>query len=292
MTHILAIQPDRVQSGALRHVLRRSANAEITVVDSMHAALSVIDSQLPDLILLHAFIPPADADDLVAYLRMLPDADHLQTIFIPLIETSSPCSRSLEGHGWCARLRHYLLGGPQRPGTSVIGCDPQVFAADVAGYLSRTHSIREEIEYRRADDELLQTSDRRRARRWFPLEVPFVSPIRLAKKQVRLINISAGGALIRTDVRPHPRRALRPESLSQSGSALTLHSPSGEEIRQTGRAVRCHARSIGDGRVMYEVAFRFDESLDLMMESGRSALGPSQSTVGDAWAPRERPSTT
>jgi hypothetical protein len=218
---------------------------------------------VPDLILLHAFMPPGDEDDLVAYLRIFPHADHVQPIRLPLLESSSDSQHP---------TRRLVGGLKPRSGTGPAGCDPRLFAADVAGYLSRVLAIRKEIEERKAVDEPPRTLERRGARRWSPVEVSCVSMVRLAAEWVEewvdLINVSSGGALVRTYVRPAPQTLKRLDADPGPRPSLTFELALGGAVRAAGQVVMRRVGPIGNGRVAYEVAFRFDESVDLGLPIG------------------------
>jgi CheY-like chemotaxis protein len=261
VARVLAIQPDSTQACTVRPALLAWANVEVVVVDSLEAALTAIEQQVPDLILLHTFMPPGDEDDLIAYLRTFPHADHVQPIRLPLMESSSDRQYPMR------RLVGILK---PRSGTGPAGCDPRLFAADVASYLSRVHSIRKEIEARKAGEEPLRTLERRGARRWSPVEVPCVSMVRLVEEWVDLINVSSGGALVRTYVRPAPETLKRLDAGPgpRPRATLTFELASGGAVRAAGQVVRCRVGPIGSGRVAYEVAFRFDESVDLGVPIG------------------------
>ena len=162
---ILAVQPDSVQAVTLRYALRERVNGEVVVVHSTEAALSVIDTQVPDVMLLHALMLPAEEDHLLAYLRTRPHTDHVQAMTIPQLTSLSDCD--------CPQPS--LLGGlKQRPARmGAVGCDSRLFAADVVGYLTRAREIQQQIHERKADDEPVRRSDRRcrtrreyRCRRW------------------------------------------------------------------------------------------------------------------------------
>ena len=251
---ILAVQPDSAQARHLRHALRERVQGEVVVVDSPDAALSVIDKHVPDVILLHALMLPAEEDYLVAYLRTLPNTDHVQTITIPQLESSSDCDRP----------KHSLFGGLKRRSArmSAVGCDSRLFAADVVGYLTRAHEIQQQIHERKADDKSLGNSDRRGGHRWSPQEMPWVSSVRLiAGEQADLINVSLTGALVRTHIRPALPSVKHLDLDSRARPGLAFHLVSGAEVRATGRVVRCHVGSVGGGPIQYDVAFRFDESV-------------------------------
>jgi hypothetical protein len=253
---ILAVQPDSVQAVTLRYALRERVNGEVIVVHSTEAALSVIDKQVPDVILLHALMLPAEEDYLIAYLRTLPNTDHVQAITIPQLTSSSDCDRP----------KHSLLGrlkqGPTR--MDAVGCDSRLFAADVVGYLTRAREIEQQIHERKAEDEPLGSSDRRGWHRWSPLAIPWVSSVQLiAGEQAELIDVSLSGALVRTHIRPALPSVQHLDLDSRARPGLTFHLVSGAEVRAIGRVVRCHVGSLGGGPIRYDVAFRFDESVGL-----------------------------
>ncbi|HXH07558.1 MAG TPA: hypothetical protein VNI83_13330 [Vicinamibacterales bacterium] len=128
MALVLAIEPDPRQASILKRVVRERARAEIVVVDSKDAALAAIAARLPDLILFTALLSPRDEEELVARLRELEGAEHLQLITIPLLATAG-------AHG--GRRRGGLFGKLRRKDDAepVGGCDPWQFADEVAGYL-------------------------------------------------------------------------------------------------------------------------------------------------------------
>jgi CheY-like chemotaxis protein len=272
---ILSVQPDSAQSAALRHALRR-ADAEILVVDSIDDALTVIDSQLPDLVLLDTFLPPHETDNLAAYLRILSDASHVHLIHVPLIQPAPDGTESFQnrrGRRWFSRFR---LNESQRSGTQPVACNAQMFAVDLATYVSRSHIMRAAAEHWKARHEPPGILECRDAQRWLPAEVSVASAVRLATTSADLLNLSSGGALVRSHVRPDPR--------FRSRSVLTFYSRSGEEVHQTGRLIRCHVTSMGNRRFLYDVAFRFDESFALCLPTSQPDL---LSAAGD-----ESPSPT
>jgi len=258
---ILSVQPDSAQSAALRHALRR-ADAEILVVDSIDDALTVIDLQLPDLVLLDTFLPPHETDDLVAYLRILSDARHVQLIHVPLIQLEGAESfQNRRGRQWLNCLR---LSESRRSETQTVACNAHMFAMDVETYVSRSLIMRAEIEHWKARHERPGIVEYRDAQRWLPGDVSVASAVRLATTSADLLNLSSGGALVRSHVRPDPH--------FRSRSVLTFSLRSGEEVHQTGRLIRCHVTSMGDRRFLYDVAFRFDESFALCLPTSQPDL--------------------
>jgi len=249
MARILSVQPDSAQSAAVRQALG-PADAEIVVVGTIDDALTAIDSQLPDLVLLDTFVSPGDADDLVGHLRMLSDAGHVQVINVPLIQSAPDRTETFSNRRRSGWPTHWFLVQPRRSKTSPVAWDPQVFAADVSAYLSRSNACRSACEQQKSHDQRPGILERRRAERRSPIELSLPSPIRLATTSADLINLSSGGALVRCEVRP-----------VRSHSTLTLSLPSGQHVHQTGRPIRCHVRSAGLERFIYDIAFQFDDSL-------------------------------
>jgi hypothetical protein len=270
MARILAVQPDPTQSFELHRVLDEWTGADIVFVDSLDAALTAIDRSVPDLILLGALIPPAHEDDLLGYLRALPDAQHVQALGIPLLATPAPDP---------SPGRSLRRAGKRRPRPKPAGCDPRMFACDVATYLWRAQSIRMEMDQLRAGELPQRAFERRTARRWAPAEVPWLASVRLVTGEAELVNISAGGALLWTGVRPYPRPAGDPRAGTDPGHGLTIRLASGEEVPAPGRVVRCRLRSSEDGQAHYEVAFRFDESAGIYVPTD-TALARTTAPLG------------
>lgn len=252
---ILAVQTDSAQAARLVHALRERVNAEVLVVGTTDAALSVIDKHVPDVILLHALVLPAEEEYLIAYLRTLRNADHVQIITVPQLVSSSDRDRA----------KPSLFRGLQRSARiGAVGCDSRLFAADVVGYLRRAYEIQHQIHERKADEKPLEGSDRRGGHRWSPREMPWVSSVRLAAgEQAELINVSASGALVRTRVRPALSSLKQLDADSRARSGLAFQLTSGAEVCATGRVVRCHVGSVGGDPIQYHVAFRFDASIGL-----------------------------
>src|SRR6185295_13384599 len=86
MSWLLVVQPDPVQADALCDALRGNVTADIVVAESIEAALSLIDDDIPDVILLPSLMPAAMEDYLVAYLGATPNADHVQILGLPILK--------------------------------------------------------------------------------------------------------------------------------------------------------------------------------------------------------------
>jgi hypothetical protein len=133
MSLVLAIERDAAQAEILREVLRGRVGAELVVVTSRTAAIAAIKKQVPDLILVTALLSPRDEEALVAHLRSMENATHLQTLTIP--QFRKPEAASKKG-GFFSRKKT----------TTPAGCDPAVFADEVATYLARAREVRKEAE--------------------------------------------------------------------------------------------------------------------------------------------------
>jgi len=253
---VLAIQPDLAQAVLLRDALLEQVDGEVVVVETTEAALSVIDKRVPKVILLHALLPVREEDYLAAYLRTLVNTGHVQVIGIPHLEPPSapvPPKRSLFG---ALKLK--------KATRIKVGCEARSFSADVAAYLAHADEITELNQYRKGYDEPPGASERRGGYRWSPRDIPWVSSVRFTGvEKADLINVSSGGALVRTHSRPGLHSLTYGDSDSRARPRLTFQLASGAEVCATGQVIRFQAGSPNNGRVLYTVAFRFDESVSL-----------------------------
>src|SRR3954463_14430565 len=87
MSVVLVLEPDAAQAEPLLRVLRKRVQAEAVLVTSTASAIEVIGHAVPDLILVSALLSPRDEDRLIAHLRTLENAAHLQTLTIPQLAT-------------------------------------------------------------------------------------------------------------------------------------------------------------------------------------------------------------
>jgi hypothetical protein len=265
MPLLLAVQPNPGQLAALQEALREQVRGEMVVSDSIHAALTLIDQRLPDVIFLPPLMPVADEDYLMAYLGALPGAGHVQIIGMPLLECAARVTDL--GQRVLARWRYAASG------TGWSACDPQEFAADVVAYLSHASALKEDNERRIGHARAATGPDRRGTRRWAPHELPWVSLIRLAGGDYAdLVNVSSGGALVQTRTRPGLNVLRRSHSHDHERSCLIFQLESGREVHASGRVVRCCPTSRTAARGAYEVAFCFDDSLGLALPNARALI--------------------
>src|SRR5436190_19348212 len=123
MSVVLVLEPDGAQAEQLLRVLGKRVRAEAILCTSPAAAIEVIDQNMPDLILVSALLSPRDEDRLMAHLRSLENAPHLQTLTIPRLATAGDTGTERNALG---RFRKKKPAAPAR----AVGCDPEVFAAE------------------------------------------------------------------------------------------------------------------------------------------------------------------
>lgn len=136
MALVLAIEPDHHQASAVRRIISERQLAELVLVDTKDAAVTAIAEQIPDLILVTAWLAPGDEDELVGYLRTLDDASHLQTLTIPQLAAPP------KSHSWMRWLFKPLARRGEKE--RLTGCDPAIFAEEIATYLERAVELKSE----------------------------------------------------------------------------------------------------------------------------------------------------
>jgi hypothetical protein len=140
---VLAIEPDHRQAAIVKRIVREKVLADVTVVDSRDAALEAIRATMPDVLLLSTLLSPRDEAELIALLRTLQNAEHLQTHTIPQLSSSfeddDQPSRGLLSAFW----RRKASG--LRPSGGLAGCDPDLFADEIRTYLKRAADKKREV---------------------------------------------------------------------------------------------------------------------------------------------------
>jgi hypothetical protein len=133
MPLILAIDSDRRQSEQLAALMRKSLKVELVQATSAGEGLHALQDRIPDLILTSPLLSPFDDGVLDEYLRELGiQAAHVQTVRIPVLSAvSKPSARTL-----------FSLRKKKTPSTAPDGCDPKVFADEIAQYLARAQERR------------------------------------------------------------------------------------------------------------------------------------------------------
>ena len=134
MQLILAIDSDPRRCEQLANLVRARFTVELVQATSAGEGLHALRDRVPDLILTAPLLSPFDDGVLDEYLRDLGGAaTHVQTVRIPMLSAApkkKSSARSLFG-----------LGRTKKPTTSSAapdGCDPKVFADEIAHYLTRS----------------------------------------------------------------------------------------------------------------------------------------------------------
>jgi hypothetical protein len=264
MSWLLVVQPDPVQADALCDALRGNVTADIVVAESIEAALSLIDDDVPDVILLPTLMPGAMEDYLVAYLGAIPDAGHIQILGLPIlkrpVEVREPTRSTFS---WRRRQ-------PVPPDT--LAYDSGAFTKDVVEYLARARLIKKELAlYGRPAS---HTPERRREPRFPSDEVPWIFLVSFGGEQATLLDVSARGVLLRMSSRPGHQVFKRPD-LNVQRPRLILKLESHSEVQASGRVIRCVPVRTNP-LPQYEVAFSFDKEVGLHLP-GSGELVPTLS---------------
>jgi CheY-like chemotaxis protein len=130
---VLVVEPETAQANLLKKMQKR-IGASVVVVRSTADAIAAIGQAMPDVILLSALLSPRDEDRLITHLRSLEGASHLQTLTIPQLRLEKASSVGGPKKGFSFRKK-------RETGTS-SGCDPAVFAEEVAAQLARAADLR------------------------------------------------------------------------------------------------------------------------------------------------------
>ncbi len=107
---------------------------QLLIVSSKDDAIDAIDREVPDLVLVNALLSPREENELVAHLRSLENASHLQLLTIPLLsrgEAAPPGKSSLFG-----------FGKKKRAPVVSDGCDLASFGEQVGTYLARAQEVK------------------------------------------------------------------------------------------------------------------------------------------------------
>ena len=128
MPLILAIEPERQQAALLSSLVRGRLSAELVLADTTEQALVAIGDRVPDLVLIPALLSAQEDAALAGALRMIAAAANVQMLTIPLLAAPA---RVVERVGVLARWRRSKQAVP-----TAAGCDPAVFAEQIASYLA------------------------------------------------------------------------------------------------------------------------------------------------------------
>jgi len=136
---VRAIEPDLRQAAIVKRVVKEHVQAEVVVVDSRDAAIAAINAAIPDVVLVSMLLSPRDEDDLIAHLRTLEGAGHLQTHTIPQLASALGRGEDGGGGGLFSAFRR-----KKQAASGTAGCDPELFADEIRVYLQRAAEKKQE----------------------------------------------------------------------------------------------------------------------------------------------------
>ena len=137
---VLAIEPDFRQAAIVKRIVKEKALADITVVDSRDAAIEAMRTAMPDVLLLSALLSPRDEDELMAHLKTLDHAAHLQTHTIPQLASTLNGGDEGASRGLLSAFRR------KKEASTVPGCDPELFAEEIRTYLQHAADKKQRLE--------------------------------------------------------------------------------------------------------------------------------------------------
>ncbi len=138
---VLAIEPDLRQAAIVKRIVREQALADVAVVDSLEAAMAAMRTAMPDVLLLSALLSPRDEDDLIAHLKTLGHAGHIQTHTIPQLASAlQPGHANGSRGGLLSAFRR-----KKEPAPIAAGCDPDLFADEIRVFLQRAADRKREL---------------------------------------------------------------------------------------------------------------------------------------------------
>ena len=137
---VLAIEPDLRQAAIVKRIVREKVLADVAVVDSRDAAIEAMRTCMPDVLLLSALLSPRDEDELIAHLKTLENAGHLQTHTIPQLASALQPGDERGGRGLLSAFRKKKDPGPAN------GCDPDLFADEIRVFLKRAQEKKHQLQ--------------------------------------------------------------------------------------------------------------------------------------------------
>ncbi len=138
---VLAIEPDLRQAAIVKRIVREKALAEIAVVDSRDAAIEAMRTCMPDVLLLSALMSPRDEDELIAHLKTLDNAGHLQPHTIPQLASALGPGEERASRGLLSAFRR-----KKEPAQVASGCDPDLFAEEIRVFLQRAADKKSQLQ--------------------------------------------------------------------------------------------------------------------------------------------------
>jgi len=275
MAGILAIEADRSRQTLLKALIREHVQANVTMVDSVKAAIASFSKHQPDLIIVPALLSPADSAQLAAHVKT--DAGpHVQMVTISALDVLRDSIPEEKRRTGFFRRQPVSLG---------LQYDPHMVGKQIAERLERARLLREEYAsgfrvhkvvdtprsivgpVRRiahtapAEPIALPTDKDRRCAKRTPQQGPGLWTVRMPwGTDVELINISRTGVLIESGSKVTP------------GITLELHlSGLGLQRMMMARFVRSEIAHVDRMGVRYHAAAQFEQPLDILPAHGEAS---------------------
>lgn len=168
MSLILAIEPDQRQAAQLANLVRGRLHADLVHASTTEGALTAlagIGDRVPDLVLVPSLLSAQEDAAIAGALRVIAAAANIRMLTIPMLADPEQPS---EHRGVFAKLR------VRKVKTTPGGCDPAVFADQIAAYLAEAAAERRA---QKANDDLVAEDLAAAAPAFEPMPAP-VTPVR------------------------------------------------------------------------------------------------------------------
>jgi hypothetical protein len=145
MSLILAIEPDQRQAAQLADLVRGRLNADLVHAHTTEGALTAlagIGDRVPDLVLVPSLLSAQEDAEIAGALRVIAAAANVRMLTIPMLADPE---QPPQHRGVFAKLRG------RKPQTTPGGCDPAVFAEQIASYLAEAAAERRAAQEADAD---------------------------------------------------------------------------------------------------------------------------------------------
>lgn len=283
MAGILAIEADRSRQMLLRTLIREHVQVQVTMVDSVKAAIANFSKYQPDLIIAPTLLSPADSAQLAEHVKT-EAGPHVQMLTISALDVLRESAPEQKRRSGFFRRQPISLG---------LQYDPHMVGKQIADRLERARLLREEyasgfrvktiVEPPRsivgpvrrtahaamaAEPIILPADKDRRCAKRVPQDSQGLWTVRMPwGTDVELINISRTGVLIESGSKVTP------------GVTLELHlSGLGQQRIMLARFVRSEIATVDRLGVRYHAAAQFEQPFDYLPAFGEASL-PSTSEL-------------
>ena len=275
MSGILAIEPDPQRQARLMTLIREHVQTEVTMVDSVRAAIHKFDERQPELIVAPALLPPRDSIQLTAHVQEHAQP-HVQMLTIAALDLLRELpANETRGIGLFRRWQPVSLG---------LQYDPVLVGRQIADGLTRARALRtEQADFParrlvkrdagqparpalRSADGTASFHNRRWAERTPQRALPWLWAVRLPwATDVDLVNISRTGVLLESGSKVTPGVTLE---LQLSGMGLNRI--------VMARFIRSEIARVDRLGVRYHAAAQFEQPLDILTAGTEAPPSTSQ----------------